>query len=73
LRSEDFDPGKPGADAERGASERTQHQAQHDKQRDFHGCVFACRCPQSLGFVGAGHGEVQRCGGNKPGAAMPKY
>jgi hypothetical protein len=34
---EKFDPGKPGADAKRSATQRAQHQTQQDKQRDFHG------------------------------------
>src|SRR6266576_3108724 len=57
---EDFDPGKSGADAERGPAERAQHQTQQHKQRDFHGAVSAGdACKTSL-LVAAGEDEVQR-------------
>ena len=52
---EDFDPGKPGADAERGAAEDAQHQTQQRKQRDFHECGFGSMPAKPR--VGRGRGE----------------
>jgi len=43
---EDFDPGQPGTDAERGAAECTQQQTQQDQQRNLHGGLPLVDNPQ---------------------------